>query len=542
MSESQADFVVVGAGSAGCVLANRLSENPAHSVLLVEAGGSDAHPLIAIPAGVAGLLDHPRLNWRYKTLPQQFAGGRQIPLPRGKTLGGTSSINGMVYHRGHPSDYDGWAADGSTGWSYRELIPYFKRSEENGTWRDSPLHGTRGPMHVSDVADLNPLVEMFIRAGESLGLERCADFAGESMEGIGPRQATIRRGRRESSATAFLRPALGRKNLTVVTDALVNRVVLAGKRATAIEIQRPGAAGAQLLTARREIILSAGTFGSPGILLRSGIGNAQELVNCGITPQHQLRGVGLNLQDHITATAQYVTSSTIPYGASLRAWPQLAAHVANYVFRRRGLLASNVFEGTAFWRSDPSLTRPDVQFIFMPVHRAAGKMIPLVHGYGVVAVVLHPRSRGSVTIPSADPCAAPLVDPKFFSETEDMETLLRGLRFARQLLQAPSFAGLHGKEILPGPGLQQEDQLQRYIRQSATTVYHPVGTCHMGQGLDAVVDSELRVHGLQGLRVADASIMPSVPGGNTHAPVVMIGEKAADLVLGRRPPPAHSQE
>jgi choline dehydrogenase len=527
------DYVIVGAGSAGCVIANRLSQDPAIRVCLLEAGPPDRHPLIRVPAAVAGLIHHPRLDWRYRSQPQPHAAGRCIAHPAGRVLGGSSSINGMVYSRGHPSDYDGWAAEGNAGWSWAEVLPHFLRSEDNEHFEPSPWHARGGPMRVSSVDPVNPLVAMFLQAGRSLGLPVVEDFNGADDEGVGPRQTTIRAGRRESSATAFLRPAQGRANLVVCPDAFAHRILLQERRATGVEYGCGGAI--RRVLARREVIVSAGAYASPALLMRSGIGDAAHLRARGITPVHALPGVGANLQDHIAAPTQFLTDSTLPYGASVRAWPKLVSEVLSYLVRRRGLLASNVFEAAAFVRTEAGLQRPDLQLVFMPVHRDLARRIPRLHGFGIQSVVLHPQSRGQVTLASADPLAAPAIDPGFLTAPADLQTLLRGVRLARRLLGSPAFAPLAAREILPGPQVHSDEALAEHVRAHCATTFHPVGTCRMGPDGQAVVDASLRVHGIEGLRVADASVMPSVPGGNTHAPAVMIGEKASDMILARPP-------
>jgi len=523
------DYVIVGAGSAGCVLASRLTEDPTIRVCLIEAGPPDSHPLIHIPAGVAGLIGHKVLNWGYRTTPQDTLNGRAINLPRGRVLGGSSSINGMVYFRGNPADFDEWADLGNDGWSYQDVLPYFIRSEANATFRDPAFHGTTGPMAVSSYASVNPLVNCFLEAAASLQYRAIADFNSGSPEGFGVRQANIRRGRRESSATGYLRPALIRPNLCVLTGAAVDRIVFDGRRACGVDYLRTGTA--QRVVARREVLLCAGTYGSPALLKRSGVGPASELHALGISVVRDLPGVGENLQDHVVAPVQMKTDNPTSYGLSWKALPRLIANLAEYAVAHRGLLASNLFEATGMVRTRHDEKVPDLQLVFMPAHRnASGFPIPLGHGYGILNVLLHPKSRGSVRLASADPRSAPLIDPKFFADERDFEPLLAGIALSRRLFASKAFTRMEAWEIVPGPDAITPDELRAAIRQTAVTVHHPVGTCAMGRGKGAVVDPQLSVHGLHGLRVIDASVMPNVVRGNTAAAVMMIAEKASDLV------------
>ncbi|MER2533802.1 MAG: GMC family oxidoreductase N-terminal domain-containing protein [Rhizobiaceae bacterium] len=534
--EQRFTYVVVGAGSAGCVLANRLSENPANTVCLIEAGPADRSPLIHVPLGVMRLINHPRLNWNYATTPQAHAGGRSIAIPRGKTLGGSSSINGMVYTRGHPSDYDDWARLGNPGWSFREVLPYFRRSENNRDFRDSVYHGTDGPLQVGFLDQYNPLSEIFFQAGEALQYRRNADFCGETHEGFGRRQASIAEGRRSSASTAYLAPARKRPNLHILTGALARRVVIEDGRATGVEIEIGGAV--RTIRADGEVILSAGAMGSPHLLLLSGVGDAEELRESGIAPRHHLPGVGRNLQDHIAAAVQYTSPTTAPYGLSWKSLPWLAWNVVSYPFTGRGLLANNILHSGAFVRSLPGLDRPDVQLILVPAIRDRKGRMGRGFGFGVLSVLLRPKSTGRVFLHSPDPKAAPGIDPDFFAETDDIETIVRGLRIARRLVDTAPFAPYRGAEIDPGREVESAEGMAAYVREKSHTAYHPVGTCAMGPGKDAVVDATLKVHGISGLRVADASIMPTLLGGNTNGPAIMVGEKAADLILGRPALPA----
>jgi choline dehydrogenase len=457
-------------------------------------------------------------------------------LPRGKTLGGTSSINGMVYIRGHPADFDDWAAMGNPGWSYREVLPYFIRSEANTTWTSSPYHGTDGPMCVSDVSRRNPLVERFVDSARSLGFGHCRDFNGASMEGFGPRQATIRHGRRESMATAYLHPVRNRTNLIVLTECLAQRLVIESGRVTALELESGGTR--HTIQATREVVLCAGAFGSPALLMHSGIGAQDELRDHGIPPQHHLPGVGQNLQDHLSTTVMMRTRDTDSYGVSWRTLPRALWNLCEYFIARRGPLGSNVFEAHGFVRTQPELDRPDLQVIFVPAHRnPSGFPIPVGHGYGINVALLRPRSRGTLKLAGPDPRTAPLIDPRFLSDPADLPPLIAGLKLARRILADTSFKSLHGREIAPGTAVSDDAGLEEYVRRTCGTVFHPCGTCRMGSDEQSVVDPELRVRGLEGLRVADASIFPRIITGNTNAAAVMVAEKAADLILGRPAPP-----
>jgi choline dehydrogenase-like flavoprotein len=416
------------------------------------------------------------------------------------------------------------------------VLPYFIKSENNEQFRASPYHGVGGPMNVTDCESYNPLVDVMLEAADSLQLPRTEDFNGRQQEGFGRRQVTLRGGRRESATTAFLREARARKNLTIVCDALVSRVVFQGRRAAGVEVVQAGEP--RLVTVRREIILSAGVFASPAILMRSGIGDGAALQRHGIAVVHHAPQVGRNLQDHISSPVQYSSPTTVPYGMSWRTLPWLAWSVVNYALFRRGLFANTALHAGGFVRSRAGLDRPDIQFILMPAARSPDGRMGIGHGYGLITILLRPRSSGSVTLAGPDPALAPVIDPAFYSEEADLDDMLRGLRLARRLLEAPAWDRVRGAEIQPGPQVQSDDALKDYIRASSQTCFHPVGTCRMGKDAQDVVDAELRVRGVDGLRVVDASIMPRMIGGNTHAPVVMIAEKAADIIRGRPPLPA----
>ena len=539
MAHGEFDYVIAGAGTAGCVLANRLSEDPKNRVCLVEAGGKDSHPFIHVPALVGAALTLKQLSWGLETVPQEHLKGRRIPIPRGRVLGGSSSVNGMVYFRGHPKDYDDWAAAGNSGWSFAEVLPYFLRSEDNAEYPGSPFHGHGGPMRVSDIAGPNPLNAVFADAMRALQFRHCDDFNGPEPEGYGLRQGAIRNGRRESGVTAFLKPAIGRANLTVMTDAPIARVIIEGGAATGVDVLADG--GTKRITARREVILCGGAVGSPQMLLLSGIGDGEALRTLGIAVQRHLPAVGANYHDHVAANVQMWTDNGQSYGISAKAFPRGVLNVLQYLLARTGPFASNVFESHAVLRSTAGSDRPDIQVVFQPARRNQNLFpLPLGHGFAISIVLLHPKSRGRLTLQSADPRALPLIDPALLSAPEDAAPLVRGLKLARRVFATPAFAPYRASEFLPGAAVIDDAQLDDYVHATAATVHHPAGSCRMGIGDDAVVTPELKVRGIARLRVADASIFPTLMGGNTNAAVVMVAEKAADLILGRAPPaPLH---
>ncbi|HXS27131.1 MAG TPA: GMC family oxidoreductase N-terminal domain-containing protein [Steroidobacteraceae bacterium] len=543
--ERSYDFIVVGGGTAGCALAARLSEESSRTVCLLEAGGSGRSTYVDVPAAIVMAQRSPELNWSFQTQPQPHLNNRSIPVPRGRGLGGSGLINGMVYFRGHPRDYDDWAKAGARGWSFREVLPYFCRSENNENFGHSPYHGRGGPMNVRSVTSPNPLNFAFFDALRSLGVPTRADLNGGETEGMALRQLSIRGGTRETTASAMLRPAMSRPNLTVLTHARATRILLEDRRATAVEAIVGGGAAPVAFRARREIVLCAGSVHSPQLLMLSGIGDGEHLRSVGIERRHQLAGVGRNLHDHLASPVHMATDESSSYGISSRAMPRNLVNIAEYLLLRQGPIANNIFESAAFVKSVPGLDRPDVQLVFQPARRPPPSFpFPIGHGYATSPVGLYPRSRGRITLGGPDPLAAPVIDPNLLSVAEDVQPLVRGIRLIRRIFASPPFGKYRAHEAVPGREVESEEDLIAYIRAQAYTVHHPVSTCRMGAETDAgaVVDSQLRVIGLEGLRVADASVFPSIIGGNTNAVVVMVAEKAADMVLGRTPLPAAALE
>jgi len=529
------DYIVVGAGTAGCVLASRLSEDPANRVCLIEAGGSNRHPFIAIPAAVGCAIMSSKFGWGLSTVPQEHLNGRCVPLPRGRVIGGTGSINGMAYFRGPAKDFDDWAAAGNPGWSYVDLLPYFLRSEHNPEYAGSPYHATGGPMGVSFPTSRNPLCDAFNASMASLGYDELPDFNVPDPNGYGYRQGTIWKGLRVSTASAYLKPALGRHNLEVLSETRVRRVLLDGKRAVGVELQARD--GVKRFRAGREVIVACGTFHSPHLLLHSGIGDERDLKSWGVTPAHHLAAVGRHLRDHPAAPIALETDDATSYGHSWKALPRNIAQSFRYLATRRGQMASNLFETNAYIRTLPESDRPDLQLVFQPARRNLRPFpIPLGHGFAIVSVCLYPRSVGRVSLSGPDPLAEPLIDPALGSDEVDLLTLLRGLKMARTIFAHESFRAYRAREVLPGLEVSSDEQWLEHIRRTLTTVHHPASTCRMGPAGDNVVDHELKVHGVEGLRVADASIYPRLVGANTNASVVAIAEKASDMILGRPAP------
>jgi len=526
------DYIIVGAGSAGCVLANRLSQDPANRVLLLEAGPSDWHPFIHMPAGLAKLVGKKGVNWDYSTAPEPALGNRPLWWPRGKVLGGSSSINAMCYIRGNARDYDEWAALGADGWHWDNVLPYFKRSEGNERG-GSEFHGGDGPLGVSDPRHRNPLSEVFLEAARQAGHAPTDDFNGARQEGFGWYQTTTRDGARSSSARAYLKPVRKRPNLTVITGATASRVTITDGRATGVVYSVNGK-GAFHQVAGKEVILSGGAINSPQLLMLSGIGPAAHLRQHGITVVRDLPGVGGNLQDHLDVC----TLQRCVRGLSYDQLSDVSVGLQYYLFRK-GPGTSNIAETGGFLRSSLAEDeRPDIQFHFVPAQLDDhGRNLLPGHGYTLHACGLHPRSRGRIHLASASAGDKVRIEAGYLSDPEgyDLKVMLEALRLSREILAQPAFAGYRGEELQPGAQVQDEAGLVEFIRRKAESIYHPVGTCRMGRvdDPDTVVDPQLRVVGVAGLRVVDASVMPKLVSGNTNAPTMMIAERAADLILGK---------
>ncbi|WP_395703449.1 GMC family oxidoreductase [Aquabacterium sp.] len=531
------DYVIVGGGSAGCVLAHRLSAEPGVKVLLLEAGGSDRHPFFHMPAGFAKMTKGIGA-WGWSTVPQRHLGGRVLRYTQARVIGGGSSINAQIYTRGHPSDYDTWAKqDGAVGWGYEDVLPYFRRAEDNERY-DNRWHGSGGPLGVSNPISPLPICEAFFRAGQALGMPFNPDFNGERQPGLGYYQLTQRAARRSSTATAYLRPARHRANLEVVLQAQATRVLLEHRRAVGVEYAT-ASGGLQQVRAQREVIVCSGAIGTPRLLMLSGIGPADALRAVGVPVKHELAGVGANLQDHLDLFVIAECTGDHSYDKYNR--PHHAAWAGlQYLLFRRGPVASSLFETGGFWFADGGnpgpQAAPDIQF-----HLGLGSGIEagvarMRHaGVTLNTAFLRPRSRGSVRLASNDPAAAPLIDPNYWAAPEDRVQAIQGLRLARELLRQPALRPYVQAELLPGPDLTTDEDLFRYACAHAKTDHHPVGTCRIGAADDAlaVVTPALAVRGLEGLRIADASVMPRVPSCNTNAPTIMVAEKAADLILGK---------
>jgi choline dehydrogenase len=526
------DYIITGAGSAGCVLAARLSESGRYRVLLLEAGGKDWSPFIHMPMGYPRLYTDPAINWRYESEPDPGLNNRRVYHPRGKVLGGTSSINGMIYMRGNHGDYDEWRQHGCEGWSYESVLPYFKKSE-NQSRGASEYHGSGGPLGVSDQPERGELTEAIVAAGIQAGFPLNEDFNGATQDGIGYYQSTIAKGRRASAAAAYLRPARGRGNLKIVTHAHATRVLIGNGEARGVEYRTPQ--GLQVAHARGEVIVAGGVFNSPQLLQLSGLGPAELLRRHGIEVVRDARQVGANLQDHFINMLLFRCSKPVTMNALARSFWRQAAATIRYAMFRDGPMANNGIAMGAFAKSDPLLERPDIQINMrawsIQERTKTSFIIHPFHGFTLSAVHLRNDARGTVTIKSPDPLAPPEIKLSFLQTRHDIDAVIFGMRTVRKISQQPALAPYVAEELAPGPSVNTDAEFEADARKRANSNLHPVGTCRMGTDADAVLDPRLRVNGVGRLRVADASIMPTIPGGNTNAPVIMIAEKASDMIL-----------
>lgn len=529
------DYVIVGGGAAGCVMAARLSEDAGVKVLLLEAGPADTDPYIHMPAGFAKMTGGP-LTWGYRTTATVQTQRREIPFAQGRVLGGGGSINAMVYTRGQPTDYDGWERDGCTGWGFREgVLPYLKLMEDNSRLCNE-YHGVGGPLGVSDLISVNELTSAFVIAGQQAGMPHNSDFNGAQQEGVGVYQVTQRNGKRCSAAVGYLREARSRSNLTIKTDCLVSRIVLENGRAVGVEFcVRNDRSNITVARAEREVVVTAGAIGSPKLLMLSGIGRPVELEHVGVKPLHALNGVGQNLQDHFDIDIVYELNGPFSLDKYAKKHMMLLAGLEYKLFNK-GPVTSNIAEGGAFWYSDADVPTPDLQFHFLPGAGVEAGVPPVPSGSGCTlnSYFLRPRSRGSVTLHSANPGDAPMIDPAYIRDPYDLQVAVEGIKQSREIMSQNAFRRYLKSEHFPGASVRTQADYETYAQQYGRTGYHPVGTCKMGIDEMSVVDPQLRVHGIEGLRVADSSVMPRIVSSNTNAPTLMIAEKASDFIRGRR--------
>jgi len=523
------DFIVVGAGSAGCVLANRLTASGRHRVLLLEAGGHDRHIWIHIPLGYGKLFSDRKVNWLYTSEPEPELDNRQIIQPRGKVLGGSSSINGLLYIRGQPADFDHWRQLGNSGWSFEDVLPYFRRAEDQQRGEDA-LHGVGGPLAVSDVCEPHPLCEAFIAAAQQAGFPRNDDFNGPTQEGAGYFQLTARHGRRCSTAVGYLRQAHRRPNLAIVSNALASRILFSGRRAIGVEYRCGDAT--RIAHANAEVIVAGGAFNSPQLLQLSGLGPAALLKSCGINVVADMPGVGAELQDHLQVRMQYRCTEPITVNDVIHSWRHRAGAGLRYALFRKGLLAIGAGYAGGFFRTNALAATPDVQVHFIIFSAdTAGAALHSFPGFIASVCQLRPESRGFVRIKSADPEKPPAIQPRYLSSRTDRDTVVAGLKLLRRIMNQPAMRRYIAEERAPDPRCTSDAELLAFARANGTTVFHPTSTCRMGADATAVVEERLRVHGIERLRVVDGSIMPTVVSGNTNAAIVMIGEKGADMIL-----------